>query len=90
MKKMIANFGAQGIVESRNGVTDDPDFPATIFVENLPDDLKDAFRAAETSLLKATAKTTSGSRMSRVHQAGWTDEQHLKDALNLRARKKPE
>ena len=33
MMRMIAEFGAMGIVEARPGVPDDPDFPAVMFVE---------------------------------------------------------
>lgn len=90
MKKMIAHFGAQGIVEARPGVPNDPDFPETIFVENLRDDQKGAFLAAKDTLQKAVEKAPVASRLSRIHQAGWTDERHLADARNLRARRKSE
>jgi hypothetical protein len=90
MKKMIAIFGAQGIVEARVGVPDDPDFPEVIYVESLREEQKEVFRVAAATSLEAAEKVPIGSRLSRIHLAGWTDERHLLDALNLRARRKSE
>lgn len=90
MKKMIAIFGAQGIVEARVGVPDDPDFPEVIYVESLREEQKEVFRVAAATSLEAAEKAPIGSRLSRIHLAGWTDERHLLDALNLRARRKSE
>lgn len=88
MKKMISHFGQQGIVEARPGVADDPDFPPTIYVETLHAAQKDAFSAAARLLADVTEKAEPGTRQSRIHMAGWTDEDHFRDAVNLRARRK--
>ena len=37
MERMIASFGAQGVVEARPGFGDDADFPKVIYVETLPE-----------------------------------------------------
>lgn len=90
MKKMISHFGAQGLVEARPGVPDDPDFPPTIYVENLRDDQKHAFSAAAGLLVESVEKAPAGSRLAQIHLAGWTDDRHFQDAVNLRARRKSE
>lgn len=72
MERMIAHFGAQGIVESRPGVEDDPVFPSIIYVENLP--------PAMPSLLKSAQE-----QGDKYHV--WGDDDHMKTALAIRARK---
>lgn len=84
MDKMIAHFGAQGIVEARPGIADDPDFPSTIYVENVPDEHMQRF----VKVAKMAAEAATGSRQAVLEESGWTDEQHLQDALNLRARRR--
>jgi len=86
MEKMIAGFGAQGIVEARPGVVDDPDFPSVIYVENVTNEQLKKF----VTLAKMAKKSTIGSRQAVLEESGWTDEQHLQDAVNLRARKRTE
>ncbi len=78
MEKMIADFGAQGIVEARPGVTDDPEFPPVIYVEALPEARKHALLAA--------AKLARP--MTRLEEAGWGDEAHLAEARRMRSRRR--
>lgn len=85
MEKMIATFGAQGIVEALPGIVDDPDFPAVMYVENVQETDVQRFMA----IAKTATKAAIGSRQADLEQAGWTSEQHLQDAKSLRARKKP-
>lgn len=82
MEKMIADFGKQGIIEARPGVADDPDFPPVIYVENT------VYAEAPKLLAEAFAHAESGTRESKLHQAGWASEQHLQDAVRLRQRKR--
>ncbi len=72
MERMIAHFGAQGIVEALPGVKDDPVFPETIYVENLPEKARNA-------LFKSVQHADS--------EHVWGDEEHLQAALALRARR---
>lgn len=78
MERMVAHFGAQGLVESRPGVKDDPDFPPVILVESVP----------PKRLLAAAAPlpepTTDRERLLQL--AGWGDEEHLAQARRLRSR----
>ena len=37
MMKMVADFAHMGVVEARQGIPFDPDFPAMIYVESVPD-----------------------------------------------------
>lgn len=84
MERLIGTFGQQGIVEARPGVEGDPDFPSIIYVENLPS----AMQAKLESLARAASAPAATARETRVRAAGWGDEQHLADAVRLRARKK--
>ena len=83
MERMIATFGAQGIVEARPGIDNDPVFPSTLYVETLGPENEKAGR----KLMKAmkAAKTTE---QRRVHESVWGgDEEHRRAAQALRARR---
>ncbi|MFD0894496.1 LodA/GoxA family CTQ-dependent oxidase [Luteolibacter ambystomatis] len=88
MEKMVAEFGAQGIVEAQPGIVDDPDFPAIIYVENLSESRKQQFAAATESLQMLRAAAPANSWQEKLHTAGWDSEEHLREAVNLRARRK--
>ena len=88
MEKMIAHFGAQGIVEARPGISNDPDFPETIFVEHLSQTQKKAFDEAAMQLFQAISDAEPGSRQKRLLDSGWGSEEHLHLAQCLRARKR--
>jgi hypothetical protein len=81
MMRMIAEFGALGIVAARPGVKNDPDFPETIFVETL-----------EASHLKATAMAIARAQaelprpLTRIERAGWINEEHLREFRRVRVR----
>jgi hypothetical protein len=81
MMRMIAHFGALGLVEARPGIQNDPDFPEVIFVESLVG-----------SRLKAAAMQISGflaappRPLTRFEVAGWADEQQYEDFRSIRVR----
>jgi len=72
MERMIAGFGNQGIVEARPGIADDPEFPETIYVQNLPPIPEGLLQAAEKS--------------GDIYNV-WGDDENRRAALALRARK---
>jgi hypothetical protein len=81
MMRMIAEFGALGIVEPRPGPKDDPDFPETIYVETLG-----------ASHLKATAMQVSRMLaapprpLTRIERAGWSSEEQFRAFRSVRVR----
>ena len=81
MMRMIAAFGALGIVEARPGVPDDPDFPAVMFVETLgASSLKsEAMRVSR--LLAAPSRP-----LTRVERAGWSSEEQFREFRAIRVR----
>jgi hypothetical protein len=85
MERMIATFGDQGIVEAREGVRDDPDFPAVIYVETLPERCKAAL--AEAVRLAAPTGPPSADDLW-LQRSGWGTEEHLEAARNLRRRRR--
>ncbi|MBO9479981.1 LodA/GoxA family CTQ-dependent oxidase [Salinisphaera sp. G21_0] len=89
MERMVAEFSAQGIVEARPGIKDDPDFPEVIYVENsaYKEDLN---QLKQTLQLQAGAPATGRalSREDKLRQAGWASEQQWRNAVRLRQRKR--
>jgi hypothetical protein len=83
MEKMIATFGAQGIIEARPGIKDDPDFGAVIYVENVGESLQSVIES-----LKAAIPAKAGSLAAKLEQSSWSSEHLLQQAVNLRARRK--
>ena len=81
MMRMIAEFGALGIVEARPGVKDDPDFPEVMFVETLG-----------ASHLKGLAMAVSRFRaapprpLTRIERAGWASEEQFREFRRVRVR----
>jgi hypothetical protein len=74
---MIARFGAQGIVEARPGVQDDPDLPPVIFVESRGAALmKAAFAAAAPAM----------GPDSDARRAGWESEAQMEEFRSIRVR----
>ena len=84
MERMIATFGAQGVVEARPGFSDDPDFPKVIYVEMLPESRKQALRAAATL---AGAPERLSPKDLWLQRSGWDTEEHLEQARNMRRRR---
>jgi hypothetical protein len=81
MMRMIAQFGALGVIETRPGVKNDPDFPETIFVESLgASQLKTM--AMEVSRLLAAPQRL----LSRAEVAGWANEDQYQEFRNIRVR----
>jgi hypothetical protein len=89
MKKMVEAFGAQGIIEARPGIQDDPDFPPTIYVENVGEEFVESFAEAAALFAKLGEDAAGDPRQARLHEAGWGSEEHLRQARALRARERP-
>ena len=82
MKQMVELFGDMGVVELREGVPNDPDFPPVMGVEALggalahpaaaPKAAPSALAAVEAEAPDATASPEEALHRSTVHRAGWT------------------
>jgi L-lysine epsilon oxidase C-terminal domain len=81
MKRMIAEFGAMGIVEARPGIANDPDFPELMFVETLGASHLKAEAVRISRLLAAPPHP-----LSRVERAGWASEEQLREFRSIRVR----
>jgi hypothetical protein len=81
MMRMIAEFGALGVVEARPGVQHDIDFPEVMFVETLG-----------ASHLRAAAMQMSGflaaplRPLTRFEIAGWASEEQYEEFRSIRVR----
>jgi hypothetical protein len=86
MKRMVAHFAAQGILEARPGVPDDPDFPDLMLVETVPVTM----RTLAPLLVGAPAPIPeAATHQERLIQlAGWGDADHLAEARRLRSRRR--
>lgn len=81
MMRMIAHFGALGVVEARPGIKDDPDFPETMFVETLAaGPLRTAARDAS-RFLRAPPRP-----LTRIERAGWSSEEQFHAFRGVRVR----
>ncbi|HEX4302236.1 MAG TPA: LodA/GoxA family CTQ-dependent oxidase [Rhizomicrobium sp.] len=81
MMKMIAQFGAMGIVEARPGVKNDPDLPDVMFVESLAHS-KLKVQALQTAHLAAKL----GRKLTHAEKAGWESEEQFKAFRAIRVR----
>jgi hypothetical protein len=77
MLQMVAHFADMGVVEAREGIPFDPDFPATIYVESVPTHRVEALRAL------AAARPAAGPP-TQAQLAGWEDEAHRDAATRAR------
>ena len=84
MKRMVARFGTLGIIEARPGVPDDPDFPATIWVESLP--VEEIAVQARKAVALLAAEPDAPARRVRLSQAGWASEEQLAEFRDIRIR----
>ena len=84
MERMIAMFGAQGIVEQRQGIANDDDFPSVIYVETVPESQLKTMIAA-TTLATPTEKMDEHDR--QMVDSVWGDKAHLEEALAMRRRR---
>ena len=72
MMRMITHFGQMGIVEVRQGVANDPDFPEFIYVETLAaGEMKEA-AAMATALLAGLKRP-----LSNLEKAGWASHEQF-------------
>jgi hypothetical protein len=81
MMRMIAEFGALGIVEARPGLKDDPDFPDTMFVETLG---ASHLKAAAVSISQMMAAPPRP--LTRLERAGWSSEEQFRAFRSVRVR----
>jgi len=81
MLRMIAHFGALGIVEQRPGVRDDPDFPEVMFVETLGASRLKAAAMQISRMLAAPERPPS-----RVELAGWASDEQYREFRSIRVR----
>lgn len=81
MMRMIAQFGAMGIVEARKGIANDPDFPAVIFVESLAASPLKAAAMQVSRFLAAPQRP-----LSRTELAGWESEEQYEEFRRIRVR----
>jgi hypothetical protein len=81
MTRVVAQFGALGIVEVRDGPVADPDFPRVMFVESLAgSELRE--RATDIARLFATPPRA----LSDLERAGWHDAEQHAEAQRARFR----
>ena len=81
MMRMVAHFGALGVVVPRPGVKNDPDFPEVILVESLfASELKE--RAMEVSRFLADPPRP----LTRAEIAGWASEEQHREFRSIRVR----
>jgi hypothetical protein len=85
MMQMIAEFGQMGIVEARPGIEDDPDFPAVMLVESLPEDRAQPL-TAERLTARAHPESERPRRKSRIEQAGWESAEQLEAFRRIKNR----
>jgi hypothetical protein len=81
MMKMIAQFGALGIVEPRPGVINDPDFPEVTFFESLGASRLRAAAMQISSFLAAPPRP-----LTRFEVAGWVNEDQYEEFRSIRVR----
>ena len=82
MMRMIAEFGALGIVEARPGVKGDPDFPETMFVELLA-----ASRLKQAAMRIHGLRSAPPRPLTRVERAGWSSEEQFHEFRRIRVRR---
>ena len=81
MMRMIAEFGALGIVEARPGVKGDPDFPETMFVESLA-----GSRLRQAAMQIHGLRAAAPQPLTRVERAGWSSEEQFREFRRIRVR----
>lgn len=85
MMQMIANFGKMGIVESRPGIQDDPDFPSVMMVESLPGEVKQMLQARISERVGAMLRGEAPAEpRTRLEQAGWESVEQLEEFRRIR------
>jgi L-Lysine epsilon oxidase N-terminal/L-lysine epsilon oxidase C-terminal domain len=82
MMQMVAHFADMGVVEARDGIPFDPDFPAVIFVESIPVQRVEALQAHAQVLLAAAPPAPPTS----AQLAGWENEAHRDAFTRVRVR----
>jgi hypothetical protein len=80
MQRMIDQFGALGVIEAREGVADDPELPAVMFVENIAPHVADALLAA------GMAAGILPPSPDPVARAGWGSEEQFLEFRSVRVR----
>lgn len=86
MMQMVAHFGDMGIVEAREGIADDPNFPPVMFVESMPDDRAGHIEALTAERRLKGLASAPEETPSRIEQAGWESAEQLEEFRNIRVR----
>ena len=81
MTKMVAHFGAMGIVEQKPGIKDDPDFPEIMYVESLNASRLQAHARRISSMLESPPRP-----LTRSQRAGWESDAQHEEFRRLRIR----
>jgi L-Lysine epsilon oxidase N-terminal/L-lysine epsilon oxidase C-terminal domain len=81
MMRMIAHFGALGVVQARPGIKNDPDFPEVIFVESLG-----ASRLRQAAMRISGFLAAPPRPLTRFEAAGWANEEQYEEFRNIRVR----
>jgi hypothetical protein len=90
MEQMVRIYGTLGVVEVRDGVVDDPAFPARMMVESVPSAMPEV-RAAPGAPPAVPASTVAGQpappvnaaellRRRAVREAGWSSDEEAEKA----------
>lgn len=75
MLRMIANFGSMGILATRPGIKNDPDFPEVMLVESLSRQLR---------LLRAAAPAMKTRPKTHLEKGGWGSQEQLEEFRRAR------
>lgn len=81
MMRMIAHFGALGVVVPRPGVKNDPDFPEVMLVESLA-----ASELKETAMRVSRFLAEPPRPLTRAEVAGWASEEQHREFRSIRVR----
>lgn len=83
MMEMVAHFGAMGVLEVRQGPSNDPDFPETMLVETLPPAPPAHMQGA---MLAAEQRVATAAPSDRIARAGWESAEQLDEFRRVRVR----
>jgi hypothetical protein len=86
MMQMIAEFGKMGIIEARPGIEGDPDFPAVMLVESLPEDRAKQLAEKAAERLAGVLRRERPVKKTRLEEAGWESEEQLEEFRQIRMR----
>lgn len=83
MMQMVAHFGSMGLLEIREGIADDPDFPPRMLVETLPPEPPEKLLAAARL---SEERLAAAEPSDRVTLAGWESAEQFEEFRSIRVR----